>query len=305
MKAELLHVVTAIFNPIGWGSRVRLYSEFEKHMLASGVRLTTVECVLGDRPHVLGGEPGVNYVPVRANTLLWNKENLINIGISRLPEDWKYVAWIDADIKFRRPDWAAATINQLQQYEILQPWSDCYDLGPVGQHVEHHRSFCRQWWLGAHVGGGGCYTFAHPGYAWAATRSAIDALGGLVETAAVGAGDHHMALALVGKVKMSVPGGVTAGYMRPLIQWQQRAGRHINENIGYLDGSTIEHSWHGRKDDRKYVQRWDIITRNEFDPDSDLKRNIWGVLELAGNKPNLRHDVDGYFRQRNEDANAI
>lgn len=304
MKADLLHVVTAIFNPIGWESRIRLYREFEKHMLASGVRLTTVECALGDRAHVLGGESAVNHVAVRTNTLLWNKENLINIGIARLPEDWKYVAWIDADVKFRQQDWAANTVDQLQQYNIIQPWSDCYDLGPNGQHAEHHRSFCRQWWRGAPIGSR-CYAFAHPGYAWAATRNAIEALGGLVESAALGAGDHHMALALIGKVKMSIPGGVTAGYMRPLIQWQQRAARHINENIGYLDGSTIEHSWHGRKDDRKYIQRWEIITKNEFDPDADLKRNIWGVLELTGNKPHLRHDVDVYFRQRNEDANAM
>ena len=51
MRAELLHVVTAMFNPMGWDSRIRLYRDFEEHMLASGVRLTTVECVLGDRPH--------------------------------------------------------------------------------------------------------------------------------------------------------------------------------------------------------------------------------------------------------------
>ena len=305
MRAELLHVVTAVFNPIGWESRVRLYREFEQHMLASGVRLTTVECVLGDRPHVLNDTVGINHVAVRANSLLWNKENLINLGISRLPPDWKYVAWLDADIRFRRENWAAKTVNHLQQYDVIQPWSDCYDLGPNGEHVAHHRSFCRQWWRRAPIGKGNCYTFAHPGYAWAATRNAIDGLGGLMESAGAGAGDHHMALALIGKVNMSVPNGVTSGYMRPLLQWQHRAMRHVNQNIGHLDGSTIEHSWHGRKDDRQYIQRWDIITKNQFDPDTDVKRNVWGVLELAGNKPRLRHDIDMYFRQRNEDTNTM
>lgn len=306
MRAELLHVVTAIFNPMGWESRMRLYRDFEAHMLASGVRLTVVECVLGDRPHMLRGTAGVNHIPVRSNTLLWNKENLLNIAISRLPADWKHVAWIDADISFRNGGWAAATVSQLQQYDVIQPWSDCYDLGPKGEHAGHHRSFCRQWWNGAPTGtSNGCYAFAHPGYAWAANRRAIDAVGGLMETAAAGAGDHHMALALIGKVRMSVPKGITAGYLRPLIQWQHRAVRDINFNIGYLEGSTIEHSWHGRKSDRQYIQRWDILTRHEFDPDTDIKRNSWGVLELAGNKPRLRHDIDMYFRQRNEDANCM
>jgi len=305
MKANLLHVVTVVYNPIDWESRLRLYREFEAHMLASGVCLTTVECALGSRPHLLGGEARVNHVGVRASTLLWNKENLINLGISRLPENWQYVAWIDADIKFRNEHWAADTVDLLQQYDVLQPWSDCYDLGPKGEHVEHHRSFCRQWWKGVQVGQGHYYGFAHPGYAWAAARSAVGALGGLMDTAAVGAGDHHMALALIGKVKLSVPKGVAPGYMRPLMQWQRRALRHLNQNIGFLEGSTIEHSWHGRKNDRRYVQRWDIITKHQFDPDTDLKRNVWGVFELTGNKPRLRHDLDVYFRQRNEDCNTI
>jgi len=29
------------------------------------------------------------------------------------------------------------------------------------------------------------------------------------------------------------------------------------------------------------------------------------VLELTGNKPGLSHDIDRYFRQRNEDSNCM
>jgi hypothetical protein len=36
-----------------------------------------------------------------------------------------------------------------------------------------------------------------------------------------------------------------------------------------------------------------------------LKRNSFGVLELAGNKPQLRRDMDAYFRSRNEDATTL
>ena len=35
------------------------------------------------------------------NIPLWHKENMINIGIRKLlPNNWKAVAWIDADIEF-------------------------------------------------------------------------------------------------------------------------------------------------------------------------------------------------------------
>lgn len=303
MRPDLLHVVTAITNPIRWESRIRLYRDFEGHMLDSGVRLTTVECAYSDRPFELSGNSAVNHVGVRARSLVWTKENLLNLGIARLPQDWKYVAWIDADIAFRRPDWATETVHALQQYDIVQPWTDCYDLGPRDEHVQAHRSFCKQW-MDQQPVGPGPYRFAHPGYAWAATRQALDHLGGLIETAALGAADHHMALALVGKMEQSLPGGIQPGYVRPIAQWEQRAEAHIAGNIGCIRG-TIEHFWHGPKTRRRYVDRWQILIRNRFDPATDLKRNVWGVLELAGNKPALRRDIDAYMRGRDEDSNAM
>jgi len=304
---DTLHVVTPYFNPMRWKSRIRLYQAFEAHMLASGVHLTTVECAFGDRPFETGGTPGVNYVQTRTKSLCWTKENLINIGISRLPQDWKYVAWIDADIAFRKQGWASETVHALQQYDLVQPWSECYDLGPDDDHLQVHVSFCKLFHQRKPIvpSGQGGYCFAHPGYCFAATRTALEWLGGLIETAALGAGDHHMALALIGRVRDSVPGNISAGYMDPLLRWQERASKHICQNIGYLPATTIEHYWHGDKSKRKYVERWEIVTGNQFDPATDLKRNVWGVLELAGNKPKLRHDLDLYLRSRNEDATTL
>ena len=313
MKSELLHVVAVYANPIRWQNRYKTHKDFETHMLDSGVKLTTVECAYGERPYELEEHDHINRVRVRARTLVWNKECLINIGISRLPDGAKYICTADADIYFRKPGWAAETVHALQQYHIVQPWSDAYDLGPNGEHLQAHRSFCRQFWHGEPVVAkdkrwwnfdGGPYFYAHSGYSWAYTRQALEWLGGMIWTAPLGAGDHHMALALVGAVDRSVPHGVTGGYKKPLHQWQARAQQHIQRNIGFLWG-TIEHQWHGRKVDRKYIDRWNIIVNNKFDPETDLKVNSWGVIELAGNKPNLALDIDRYFRARSEDANTI
>ncbi len=202
-----LHVVTAIANPIRWQSRTRLYRQFEEHMLDSGVHLTVVECAYGDCPHEFADNPHITHVPVRARSLLWTKENLLNIGLGRLPQDWRHAAWIDADITFRRCDWASETVHALQQYDVVQPWSDCYDLGPNDEHLQVHRSFCRLAHEGAPIASNN-YTFAHPGYAWAATRRALTLLGGLIETASAG--------------RRGPPHG--AGTARP--GEQKRAGRH-------------------------------------------------------------------------------
>ncbi len=303
MHASLLDVVAVVANPIRWASRLRLYRDFEQHMLDSGVRLTTVECAYGDRPYELMANKHVNHVPVRSKTLVWNKEGMTNRGIAQLQPDWKYVAWVDADVMFRKPSWASETVHALQLHDIVQPWSDCYDLGPDDDHLQTHRSFCRLYQEARPITPSGCagYEFAHPGYAWAATRAALERLGGLLETAALGAGDHHMALALAGRAAESLPGGIHPGYRRPVMRWQEWATQHICGNIGYVAG-TIEHRWHGSKDLRKYVDRWSILVKHAFDPAEDLKRNTSGLLELAGNKPALQQDIERYFRQRNEDA---
>jgi hypothetical protein len=306
---EQLHVVVAVANPIQWESRIRLFRNFERHMLESGVCLTVVECAFGDRPHELAC-PGINHIPVRADgrALIWNKECLLNLGIQRLPPEAKYIATLDADIRFRRADWAAATIQALQHYDVVQPWMDCYDLGPDGQHMELHRSFAWLYWhkqpiIQGPKAAGAPYKFGHPGFAWAWRRDALEATGGLIETAALGAADHHMALALIGRVDDSIPGGMTAGYVHPLRLWQLRA-KALQGNLGYLPG-TIEHEFHGAKPKRNYVGRWETLIRAKFDPLTDLRRNTHGVIELAPGKPDLRHEVDRYFRARFEDANSI
>lgn len=309
-----LHIVTAYSNPMRWESRQRVQTIYENAIIKTpGVHLTTVECQYGDRPFELADSAQINRVRVRAKTICWNKENLLNIGISRLPEGWKYVAWIDGDVLFRKSSWASEAIHALQQYDIIQPWSDAYDLGPRDEHLQAHKSFCSQYWGDKSVVAkgpswwtflGGPYIYPHTGYAWCATRQALEWVGGLLEGGMSGAGDHHMALSLVGEAKYSMPGGLMWSYQRNVYQWQQRAVYHINKNIGFLHG-TLEHQWHGRKSDRRYVERWDIIIDNKYDLDTDIKKNTYGVTELAGNKPALTHDIDQYFRLRNEDTNTI
>jgi hypothetical protein len=311
MQANQLTVVTAVANPARWKSRIELYRQFERHMLDSGVNLTTVECVYGDHAPEIAPAPGVKHVVVHASGVhkVWNKECLLNLGIAASPAA-KYIAAFDADITFRSKGWAQETLDALQHFHVIQPWSYCYDLGPHGEHLAAHRSFADLFFQKGHAGvhqgpnATGGYQFGHPGYAWAYTRQALEWLGGLIETAALGAADHHMALALVGRVNETIPGNLTDGYKRPLLQWQGRAAQHIAGHIGRLHG-TIEHGWHGSKDKRAYVSRWEILARNQFDPETDLKRNTYGVLELAGNKPRLSRDIHAYFHSRDEDANSM
>jgi len=319
MRAELLHVVAAIANPIRWESRIRHYRNFRDHLLDSGVKLTIVECALGERPHELADDSKhVTHVPVRCETLAWTKENLTNIGVQRgVPSDAKYVAWIDADVHFHNAKWAEETVHALQQYDVVQPWTTAIDLGPSGEpmlvkgaHVQtsfgrvwHETGDIDAWWRhGQRREGVAEYSYPHPGYAWAIRRETLKRIGGLIEASGLGAGDHQMAMAFIGHIEKSIHGKTGQAYQDFIRAWGERAYRHVQGNLSAVTG-MLSHQWHGEKSKRKYQERWDTLVKHDFNPLTDLHRNLDGVLELSGNKPAMRADFDRYFRSRDEDAN--
>lgn len=320
MRADLLDVVVPMTNPLRWKVREAQFTRFIDQMVAAGVRLTVVECALGERPFMFADDPrlkaaGARHVGVRNFTMCWVKENLVNLGI---PSDARYIAWLDCDIEFRNRDWASETVHALQHYEIVQCWSEAIELGPQGQILALHRSFASLLHAGSPVllcspykdtwrKDGGMLEYPHPGYAWAARRDALERLGGLFELGVSGSGDHHIALALIGKAERSMPSSVITAcpaLIKHLLAWQARALHHINQNIGYV-ANAIEHSFHGSSKNRRYWDRWSIFVEHAFDPDLDIKKNLFGVIELSGNKPGLRRDIDRYLRSRAEDQNTL
>src|SRR6266704_546709 len=95
-----LYVVTAVSNYERYKSRYRLYRDFEKRCLDAGAKLYTVEAAFGERPHEVTNRDNPQHIQLRTSSQLWHKEQMINIGISRLPSDWKYMAWVDCDVVF-------------------------------------------------------------------------------------------------------------------------------------------------------------------------------------------------------------
>lgn len=130
---DVLHVVTVISNPARYLSRYRLYRQFEKHMADSGAILHTVELAFGGREFEITEAGNPNHTQLRTNQQLWFKENLMNIGISRLPADANYIATIDADLTFVKTDWVQETLHQLQHAPIVQLFSEVSNLSPNGE----------------------------------------------------------------------------------------------------------------------------------------------------------------------------
>jgi hypothetical protein len=296
-----LYVVTVIFNQNRYASRYRLYHGFEKHCADSGAILYTVEIALRDRHHEVTQHDNPRHVQLRVESELWYKENGGNVGLSWLPHDFENVAFIDADFLFTRPDWATETVHMLQHYDAVQMFSNLTYLTSEFQVHNQMKGFAYLHCQGDQVP----KSYGHRGAvggAWAFRRSALEKLGGLLDVCILGSGDWHMAFALAMRddVHPEMKFDSIPQYVKAIQDWRERA-KDLRGNIGYVDANAVHH-WHGPLKNRGYATRWQILTKNNFDPYLDLAHDWQGLLSLTKHKPKLRDEIRQYFRQRNEDS---
>jgi len=299
-----LHVIGVISNYARYHSRYRLFREWEKAMLATpGVRLHIVEAAYGDRMHEITNSRDLDHLQLRTKSEIWIKENMINLGVKHLlPRDWKYMAWVDCDVFFDDPNWARETIQQLQHFQVVQPWQTCLDTGFHGQGIQlfksfgfqHQRGVPKQKWSKEP------YEYAHSGFAWACTRAFWEQSGGLIDFAILGSADHHQAFGMIGEIKDTIHGKMSKSFFRRCYEWQDRAMRVTHGQVGFTPGH-LTHRFHGPKKRRYYRERWAILYGHEYDPDRDLYYDAQGVIQLAG-KHELEHAVMLYNRSRLEDS---
>ena len=322
--ADRLHVLTMLENPLRWRARYRNYWMFERHVEQSGAILYTCEIAFGEREFEITRAGNPRHLQLRASSEVWRKENALNLLAARLPADAKYLAWIDADVQFARPDWTQETLHLLQHYDVIQMFSHVQNIGPNYEPVSERRSFMwnyaenrqkphhadfARWSSAGSSGYGGSGSDAgawkHTGFAWAARRSAWDKLGGLIDWAILGAADYHMATALTGNVDQSLNRYFPARYRALCEEWQNRAVKYVLRNpsggVGYMPGLILHH-FHGSTANRAYNERWKLLARTGFDPDLDLKRDWQGLWQLTDHNPELRDGLRAYARLRDEDS---
>lgn len=310
--------VCCVSNPVGYFSRLKLYKDFVKHILEDlNVNLVTCECAFDDNVHVLKDEgceyetenAKLHHIAVRAKSRMWHKENLLNIAISRIPDDVKYVCWCDADIEFLSgKDTVPLMIEALGKDPIIQGYSIALDTGPNGNIIETSQSF------------GKCYSnwmrwdyptknekWFHSGYVWAARMDVIKAINGLYDVSIIGNGDYIMASAFVGKAKDCLTDtrykDCTEEFKDSMLDFEKRVIKFTNGRVGYAP-IVIKHGFHGYKVNRSYVLRDKIFCEHKYSP-SFLAKNLDGVYEFVEGQENMQNDIVKYFESRKEDEDVV
>lgn len=306
--------VTTYFNPTGGRRRFENYRRFRDASSAQGLPLVAVELAFPGRDFELeAGRDAEILVQRRAESVLWQKERMLNLGLQALPPECTGVAWVDADVLFADDDWVERSLALLDRHVVIQPFSHVVLLPEDGRVEEFPRSQ-----LDRRIPHGrteGTYNVAlcarlgrlfgsfrgTTGFAWCARRSLLDRCG-WYDRCIVGGGDREFALALAfapGRIpepEIRIRHPRLRSHLRP---WHAQVHAAVGKKIGHRPG-LIHHMWHGSASRRDYVDRHGILVDHDFDPERDITIDAGGCWTWTGRNPGLEAAVAAYFEARRE-----
>lgn len=325
MKHKTFWVVTTFYNPAGYQTRILNYHAFCRNLDAP---LLVIELAESGQHQLTASDADI-LVSLSGNNRIWQKERLLNIAISSLPEEAEFVAWVDCDVVFSNHRWAAEAQSMLragksfvhlfdtathlpQQFSpSLASPETCRSVKPLFS----EQSFASSVFFGNYFISGnrldrsementllgpGVHPSVSHGIGWAGHRDMLKSTG-LYDACVIGGGDKAMALASIGCAGMLTSvRPMTGPHKRHYLSWAEQLGAGNPDRIGFVPG-TVFHLWHGRYERRIYVKRHEILKQLDFDPYNDLERAENGTWRWAHNAATLQSTVGEYFFSRLED----
>lgn len=305
-------IVTCYFNPYNNPYRLKAFAKFYETIKHLNHRI--IECVMGDaKPQLQENE---NISRVYTSDVLWHKEALLNGIIAKLPRQFKYVFWVDADVIFVNPNWLVEGVKELQNgAAILQPFEFCvhldkdetkpsYDLSIIKREIANNihmksgvgrsvwRSFCANISTSSRMARSEVYDIhGHVGFAWGARREVLQNVP-LYDRALVGGADHIIAHAAAGQIPHSCIQKAFTEDIAAVNEWSRKFFQEVKGDISYVAGD-LYHIWHGKLETRQYLKRI-----REFTPQTKNIRNrdgngLYVTSERGGDKY-----VRDYMQQR-------
>lgn len=290
----MLAALTCHFNPAGFHRTEANFCTFASRLATQKVRLYAAELAFGNTPFRL--PPIGNIVRLKGGDVLWQKERLLNHLVEQLPPEVDKVVFVDGDILFGDPDWAIKTEEALNHADVIQPFDSAVYLPPQIQTFDDDPKWMHKpsSFSDRLRGGQGDKMECAIGFAWAFRRDFLKRVGGLYDRAILGGGDTILTWGIW-----------TPGTYRFGEKMNARVGEYLERfraakpTPNFIKG-TVCHLYHGSEKNRRYMDRYEIAVKHDYDPDHDIKR-VNGVWAWASNKPALHDEVRNYFLGRKED----
>lgn len=312
-----LWAITTFFNPAGFQTKPRNLNLFSKRLKEQGVKLLVMELSFADQQTPIPSDCADIVVRLSSDSVLWQKERLLNLALRYLPPDCDKVVWLDADILFENNLWAQQAALLLDRYKIVQPYQMAAWLTEGGEYRWQTEALYRTKlrslpgvaYAVCKVGKQAENMIArpdllHPGFAWAARRDLLETHG-FYDKFVLGGGDFVMMLAMysgaAALANPSVSSSLSPKQLEDMTSWMNSFYETVAGNVGYVDG-TVFHLWHGNLSDRKYVERYGILRDFGFDPTTDIDLDGHECWRWSSEKPELHRQVTAYFSGRKEDG---
>jgi hypothetical protein len=280
--------------------------------------LVTVELSFDGRFELTENDADI-LIQVSGGAVLWQKERLLNLAVKAVPSNARYIAWIDCDVVLERADWANEAKRQLEDFNVIQLFSDFAHLDPADYEKGSVRPNGQALVPGiaslsdarAQLALGrqeltdlkcalGKEQLWNTGLAWAAKRRLLDDYG-FYDAAIAGGGDSYMVSAMYGQFGNAKTKFVLdAARQRHYLKWAMPFHEAVAERIGHVPG-TIYHLRHGTIKNRAYLDRQQRLAAFDFDPEADLRVGSNGAWHWARPRPELEHFLAQYFVSRSED----
>jgi hypothetical protein len=308
MNNETLHIIIPFFNFSN--SKIRIQNlkrtlnslnSFENiHVVIvngsyQGQSLENEEFIKDDK---------LSYLKYDLPSILWVKENLINLAIESLPINWKYVCWIDSDILFLNPNWVEETITSLKVNDVVQLYKTMTYLDKNGDidiniNIPYHKPILPSFIYNCKKEKR--YVFAPTGFGWAVNKEFYKKINKFFEFGIIGGGDFIFAVAAtqsyeVAKTAALFKNSPSKNYTDQLMSYYNL---FKDCKTSYING-LICHQWHGSLQQRQYESRWDIVLKHKFDPFLHVSKTSEGVIYFNNNAKNFEEDFLTYFNNRKD-----
>ncbi len=300
MRNKDLAVVCCYFNHSNYKTKYNNFIKFYKEISLYIDKVLVVELVKPDSVYTLPEE--VDSLKVESTSNLWLKENLLNIGISRLIDsNYKYIAWLDADVVFQDSFWVKDAINNLQNNNLCQLFSRAINVHSNGSHTNH--SGCVRYWeeTGNILPISSVY---HTGYAWASRSDCLSSCG-LYDKAIIGGGDSlcwlgsfNNSLSLFEVMTQHPLGRLElSSVLMDYFDWSEKWSNVIQSKVSCIY-SQVKSLAHSTNKNKKYISRYNILDKHNFNPKKDCFYHN-GILDIKNKELSL--EIKKYFDFIRED----
>jgi hypothetical protein len=117
-------VLLVFFNPVNYFRPTQNILTTKHWLDAAGIPVFIVELATNDIPFLFPPSPSI--FQVRSSSFMFYKENLIYYALRKIPEAFKKICVMDADIFYDTPNWYSIISHSLDMYNVLQPFKNAF-----------------------------------------------------------------------------------------------------------------------------------------------------------------------------------